>query len=68
MGGMGNQDGGDEDISLEDEGIVKRERKRKQKGKKRFINGGGMAKSLCATESRRDRGRRMQRDDLQMAG
>lgn len=31
MGGMGNQDGGDEDFSLKDEEIVKKRREKKQK-------------------------------------
>ena len=63
MGGMGNQDGGDEDFSLKDEEIVKKRRKKKQKRRGSW-SGGGMAKSLCATESRRDRGRTLQHEDL----
>ncbi|OBT77617.1 hypothetical protein VF21_04630 [Pseudogymnoascus sp. 05NY08] len=57
MGGMGNQDGGDEDFSLKDKKLWKKRRK-EAKEKKRFMGaGGGMAKSLCATESSRDQRR-----------
>ncbi|KFY78165.1 hypothetical protein V499_02601 [Pseudogymnoascus sp. VKM F-103] len=47
MGGMGNQDGGDEDFSLKDEEIVKKRRGKKQKGRRgSWVPVGGW-RSLC---------------------
>ncbi|KFY32142.1 hypothetical protein V493_00476 [Pseudogymnoascus sp. VKM F-4281 (FW-2241)] len=65
MGGMGNQDGGDEDFQPQRRRNCEEEEREEAREKKRFMGaGGGMAKSLCATESKRDHGRRKQGEEL----
>jgi hypothetical protein len=53
MGGMGNQDGGDEDFSLKDEEIVKKRREKKQKSR-RFMGSVGGWRSLCVRRRARE--------------